>query len=430
MAVREGKWRCPNCRQVNRGRDLNCVGCGVVRGNVKFFLDDDAPEIQDEGLKKRATDGPDWICAFCDTSNAQSATVCKQCSGARNDGKNRDTTVRQDAREDPSAQVRQVNLQTIRDEAPLSGPATPASGSETTDTPPGTQKTSASSSPPQGSPKGCCGCFAFLFAIFLLFGLYDSFFTSTNLAEVVDRSWKRTLHLQQLVEEPWEGWEKNKPARLLIEKTESRVSGHTKTVIGYDDVEEKYQEKEQIGTETKTKTVRHRVQTGTKQVKKGVRDLGNGFFEDVYEEVPEYGYETETVEEEVPVYRNVTRTRIVKKPRYRLDPINENWLTGRQQLWKPAPSQTTSGAFEPPVWPDIPLSRAEATSTGAFMDTGRAEEYKVILRGVSNGKTFDLKEIKNRPLDSTLFEQMTKGSRWNLVISGLGSIDEVKPAAP
>ncbi|HNV69214.1 MAG TPA: hypothetical protein PKO06_05910 [Candidatus Ozemobacteraceae bacterium] len=421
MAVREGKWRCSNCRVVNRGRDLNCTGCGVVRGNVKFFLDEEAPEVQDEGLAKRATDGPDWICAFCDTSNVQSATVCKQCAGARTEGKQRETAVRQDAREDASAQIRQVNLQTIRDDTPSPTPA------------PSTAAKAAPAAPsetPKGSAKGCCGCFATLFALFLLFGLYDSLFTSTEIAEVVNRSWKRTLHLQVLVDEPWQGWEKEKPPKFRVSRSESRVSGHTKTVIGYDDVEEKYQEKELAGTKTKTKTVRRKVQTGTKQVKTGVRDLGNGFFEDVYKEVPVYDYENETVEEEVPVYRNVTRTRIVKKPRYRHDPINENWLEGTRQVWKKADSQTSQGTFEPPAWPPVPLGTAEATAVGTYLESGREEAYQATLRGVTSGKTHEVTTIKTRPLDSALFEKLTQGSRWQLEISGLGSLDGLTPVAP
>jgi hypothetical protein len=46
MAIREGKWKCPHCASVNRGRETSCPSCGNVRdASVKFFLEGDEPPV-------------------------------------------------------------------------------------------------------------------------------------------------------------------------------------------------------------------------------------------------------------------------------------------------------------------------------------------------------------------------------------------------
>src|SRR5262245_55277343 len=84
MAVREGKWRCPQCARVNRGADLACPGCGATRDeHVTFFLEDDAPEVTDEALLRRAAAGADWLCEYCSTSNTPDRSHCQQCGAER-----------------------------------------------------------------------------------------------------------------------------------------------------------------------------------------------------------------------------------------------------------------------------------------------------------------------------------------------------------
>src|SRR3954462_13621467 len=84
MAIREGKWRCPYCSTVNRGRDMACSGCGATRDeDVKFFLEEAAPEVTDEKLLAQARAGADWLCQFCETSNPPAATHCLHCGAER-----------------------------------------------------------------------------------------------------------------------------------------------------------------------------------------------------------------------------------------------------------------------------------------------------------------------------------------------------------
>jgi hypothetical protein len=89
-----------------------------------------------------------------------------------------------------------------------------------------------------------------------------------------------------------------------------------------------------------------REQSGTERVKVGKRDLGNGFFEDVYEDRPVY--------RERPVYG----TRVT----YEL----ETWVKDR--------TERASGSDRSPRWPDPGLR-------GREREAGRHETYVVLLEG-------------------------------------------------
>ncbi|MBN1646567.1 MAG: hypothetical protein JW874_00920 [Spirochaetales bacterium] len=87
MAIKEGKWKCQYCGAINPGRNTACADCKSVRGDdVKFFLDDDAGEVQDQDLLNMANAGADWSCDYCQTDNRSTDTVCRQCGAARSDG--------------------------------------------------------------------------------------------------------------------------------------------------------------------------------------------------------------------------------------------------------------------------------------------------------------------------------------------------------
>lgn len=84
MATYEGKWRCLRCSTVNIGRNLNCLTCGVKRGDdVKFFLDDNAAIVSDADLLRQANAGADWICRYCGGNNRAFDKQCSSCGSNR-----------------------------------------------------------------------------------------------------------------------------------------------------------------------------------------------------------------------------------------------------------------------------------------------------------------------------------------------------------
>lgn len=85
MAIREARWDCMYCgTKGNLGRNKSCHHCGRSRpGGTKFYLLGDTAEVTDEELLEQAGSGPDWICAFCGTSNKSESTSCRSCGAAR-----------------------------------------------------------------------------------------------------------------------------------------------------------------------------------------------------------------------------------------------------------------------------------------------------------------------------------------------------------
>lgn len=225
MAVREGKWKCPACGAVNLGRDMKCSGCGAVRGpNVKFFLEDDAAEVTDQGLLSTAEGGADWHCAFCGTDNRAGVAACRQCGAPREGMKSRETG-------------------TLPPAAPGAGPAggTPRGGA------PAARK----------SPARIIAAVA---AVVVVLAAAAFVLTRGKEATLTLRGgeWSREIRVERQEPARHEAWRDEAPADARILRTWQA----------------------QRSTE--------KVQVGTERVKTGTKDMGNGFFSDVLEDRPVY----------------------------------------------------------------------------------------------------------------------------------------------
>jgi hypothetical protein len=313
LAIREGAWDCPSCgRKGNRGPDKHCGGCGAPRGpEVKFYLPDDAPEVVEAAALKRAQAGPDWICPYCEADNPADNAFCSGC-GAPKDG----------------ATVREVAVHPT--DAPPPPPPQPLQAQ-----PPAGRKWTGPVM--KGCGLGCLGILA-LFALLLFLGRpKDAVLTVTDLR------WERAIEVEQAKTVTKQAWEGELPAGARVLSSSREVHHHVQV---------------QTGTRTATRTVNERVQTGTESVKVGSRDLGNGYFEDVYEDRPVY--ETQSSEEtyQEPVYREDP----VYKKRFRYE--IEEWSTVR----------TAKAADEgAPEWPDPEIGDREREGK-------RTERYEVVFK--------------------------------------------------
>lgn len=254
--VREGYWLCPYCSGRNRGPVRDCTGCGAPRGDdVPFRYDESAAEVTDAARLSEARLGADWVCPSCDTANRGDSASCANCGGARADGKALPTGFR-----------------------PEPAPAAPL--------------------PVTAPPAGRRRLRNVLLAAALVGG--GGFFAmrgrETTL-EVTGRSWERTVEIEAIRTVRESGWEGELPAGARpVSRT--RAIHHHDTVV--------------VGSRSVTREVEERVQAGTRRVKTGTRDLGNGYFEDVYEDEPVYETRTKRVTEEEPVteQRPVWRTKV------------------------------------------------------------------------------------------------------------------------
>lgn len=238
MAIREGKWKCPSCSTVNRGANVQCDQCGTTRdANVKFFLDEDAPEVTDPEQLKRAQAGADWICEYCGNSSPAASPICTGCGAPKS------------AKEKKHGDV-----------IPVGGP------------PPA--KPNADQVVMAPKPKSALGPVAF--GVILLMMLmccvcgWWQFRTQSDTATVATASWQRTIDIEDFIPVQESQWG-SAPEGAYAVRHQREQHGTREVKHG-----------------TKTETYTESVQVGTKRVKTGNRDLGNGHFEDVYKDEPIY----------------------------------------------------------------------------------------------------------------------------------------------
>src|SRR4051812_5596642 len=316
MAIREGAWDCPACgRKGNRGPEKFCGGCGRPRGpDVKFYLPDDAPEVTDAEALRRAEAGADWICPYCAADNPVSNSFCSGCGAPRDGAKTREV-VEHPLNETPAAAPQ-----------PLAAPA-------------------------QGGrsrwKKGCgLGCLGLLAIVALLIFLGRP--KSTTLT-VTGHHWVRSIAVEvqkPVTEQAWDG-EVPSGARILGSSREVHHVDHIQT-----------------GTRTRTRTVTERVRTGTERVKTGTRDLGNGYFQDVYEDRP--------------VYQNRSHEETYQEPVYRDQPVYSRRIRYEIERWVRDRQAKAEGRDLSPAWPVTGLGSKQRES-------GRQEFYEVFFKD-SDGK--------------------------------------------
>ncbi|MBF0500490.1 MAG: hypothetical protein HQM09_10250 [Candidatus Riflebacteria bacterium] len=359
--IREGKWICPNCSQKNTGSHIHCPSCGAARGNVEFIYEEDGEIINDEAAKQEALVA-DWVCGYCSTSNPGGRTTCKQCSAGKESGKDRE-----------------------QKDIPISEPE------QTAAEPSSDAKAAATKLP--GYLK--FGCLAVILFFLVIMGLECR--TTESLFEVTGLSWARTIKVEEFQAVRKSDWKDRVPlAATNLEQTRKERS-QRKIQIGEEDVDESYSEQ---------------VKVGTKKVKTGVKNLGNGRFKETYTDQP--------------IYENRTKTRRVRKPVYRSEPIYDTWVTFNINEWRPIDEKKLSGTSEEPKWPDTGASEHPTDRLGERRNVGRDEIYKVTFK-TSDGTIYkDVGTIGDKKIGADLFLKMRLQTKWKAMVSGLGTIKSIE----
>jgi hypothetical protein len=351
MAIREGKWKCPYCGTLNRGRDLDCTACGATRDReVKFIYDENAAEVTDEEQLRSARGGPDWVCETCGSSNPSTRGKCAQCGAPRGGSKRRDVLM-------------------------VGAP------------PPSPDARTALTAAPGRWKKAAVVVGAAAAAGVVLLALLAFFLTRTHDAQltVTGVEWQRSVEVEEFRTLTQEAWENEVPgdARVISRRREHH---HDRQV--------------QVGTRTEQETYTERVQVGTRKVKVGTRDLGNGYFEDVYRDEP--------------VYESRERTRTVEKPVYRSEPVYMDKVKYEVDRWVVARTEQAGGQDNAPVWPQVDESARRRTGK-------RTEKYVVRLRDPAEGDTYE------EEVSADVFARFAPGSTCRGRVNRLGMLVEVFP---
>ena len=329
MAVYEGKWRCLRCAAVNRGRNLNCLSCGVKRSeDAQFFLEDDAPELNDEQLLQQARAGADWICLYCGTNCRAAEKQCSGCGGSR------------------SAENRQ-----LAEETRGVGDWTEAAQKATR-----IQNAAQHHAPPNAARKpffsrrlikfglfSAGAVFAGFIALFAAL-VYISTLSYAVEMEVSGLEWKRTIALEEYKTVTETAWEGEVPPEARVQSSEDALHHTDKIATGTREVPETYTEQ---------------VASGTERYACGQTSKKNGYFEDKYC--------TRTT------YRTVTKTRNRTETVYKDIPVYKTRYTYLIDKWIAAGEKTTSGTDFNPQWSsdfkadNVHLREAERTETYSLL---------------------------------------------------------------
>jgi hypothetical protein len=345
MAIREGAWDCPACglKGIPGGRK-HCGGCGTARGeDVEFYLPEGAREITAEEELRRANAGPDWQCPYCGGDNPGFNTHCSGCGSSQDGTKKRST--------------REYRKQTAR----------PAKESDS-----------------NWGQRLLVGCSLLLLLFFI--GCWALTRTSEHTMQIQAMSWQRSIDVEVLgmvTETGWEGkGEVPRNARVLSRNREVR----------------EYQ-KVQTGTVSKTRTVTEKVQTGTRKVKVGTKDLGNGYFEDLYEEQP--------------VYQDKQRQERYEEPVYRDQPIYDTKVRYEVEKWHKKTEASLRGDDNKPRWPTVETAPKQRAGP-------RHEKYEIKLSG--DGKTYTYE-----PKTEEEFTRYSPGQTVKAAVTVTGTVTELSP---
>lgn len=380
MAIRVGRWDCPTCSTKGiLGPEKSCTVCGAPRPkNVKFYLTDDAEVVTDKKRLEEAKAGADLVCSNCGTHNAATRTVCSTC------GNPLSTT----ADDDIQLGQKLFNLDGTAKEPTFTGTlsggdtrtaeeieeeAYHKAGGLTSDIERiKTRRKAIRWSLFVGIPLGMLALVWYLFS------------THTEPVTVTGHTWERNINVlayKNVEEEDW-----------------SVPDGGTQTgsfqaIHHYDHVLDHY--------ETRTRSVQ--VQTGSESVKCGTRDMGNGYFEDVYCDEPIYETREESYEE--PIYRD--------------DPVYQTKYRYTVWRWVPDHDITTQGKDTTAVkWP------FEAVDGKTFRYGDTNQVYNLLLH--SDKRKFDFTDNLPEPR----WRLYAPGQKVKVVYNNLGTYkgleDELK----
>lgn len=345
MAIREGAWDCPACQSKGiPGSRKYCGSCGAARGpDVAFYLPEGAREITEAEEIRRANAGPDWKCPYCNGDNPGFNTHCSGC-GSPQDGTEKRAT------------------RTILDRA-ASAPAP------------------AAPNPLGRFLTGCC-----LVVLLFFVGCWMLTRTTVQTLQIQSMAWQRSIDVEVLgmvVEEGWQG-KGEVPSRARVLSRTRGVREHRKV---------------QTGTVSRTRTVTEKVEAGTRKVKVGTRDMGNGYFEDVYRE--------ETI------YENQRKEEHYEEPVYRDEPVYDTRVRYEIERWRKESTAAEKGSDNRPRWPSV-------TEDAKRRAGSRQEQYQIVLAG--GGKTYTYETDKE-----ARFTPFSPGQRVRAEVTAMGVVTDIEP---
>lgn len=350
----EGRWTCSSCGTADiSGRHKSCRDCGSPREAADGETDFDfggttatgastEAGVADADALDTAEAGADWHCSACGAANRGDVGNCRACGAAPGE--------------------------------------------------------TAAPEPTPDRPKGR-GLKGLVVAGVLIAGVVFWVTRTQELQGEVARSWSHTVTQQRFTPLTTGGWQdklRERPPEMPVEG-----AGGDGGVQKVRDCSRKQNGTRRVadGTERVCRNKTRKVQDGTREACE-VRDLGNGFAEEVCTDTPVY--KTESSEE------------CADETRYREEPVFDTWCTYDTWAWKTLDEQTTSGTWDDPRWPVVksgPLDRQQRT---------QAYEIVITYPWRSGSETH-----KVEPTSQKALEGWQEGVPVGLTVNNLGKVVEL-----
>jgi ribosomal protein L40E len=250
--------------------------------------------------------------------------------------------------------------------------------------------------PPPPAPMAVkVGC-----GIILLLLLIVSFLSCRETAEkieVLDTQWSRVIERSQYKTVKETAWEDEVPQAAVRLSSSREIRDYKQIPDGFEEVEESYTEKVKVGED---------------KVEDGKIDLGNGRFKVKYKMVPRYKEER--------------RTKMVKRQKYRKEPIYAEKVTYNVDRWVDISPVELKGTQDEPKWPDPGIKQNTPPQIGDISEKARKEAYLVKIKRLSDSKEYEVKKMRDKELTYEQFMKLRKGTQWEAIFSGLGDLREIK----
>ena len=405
MADREGLWDCPSCGHAGiPGFDLVCPNCGKSRGEVKFYLPDNARVLTSPDEIARAHAGADWVCRHCDAAVPATKTICPQCGAERGTSPSR-PVIHYEPGETPrdsddaagkvdlEPATQDVLIDWHRDDinfAEADVPEIPVPRKRKNDDPP-KWKNDWGKRPNRNFPlsgQQVTWILGILLVIALIAGGLYMFLHTKEVQTTVDHfEWMWTISIDEYRTMREEGWDIPVGGRYVSQREKVH---HT--------------EQYACGTEMETETYA----CGSHEESCGTSDNGNGSFSDCTRNVTDY------CEREVSVTKYCDRD------------VYQTWYTYDIDRWVYSRSVPTSGTQRDdpaPYWGEFSLNCANQTLLGCERENHRSQTYLVFFKD-EEGK---IKKYEENSQDD--WNQYQFGTNYTLRVNHFGQIrnDPLRP---
>jgi hypothetical protein len=377
IRIIEGTWNCSSCGTKGiPARHKKCPHCNNPReltGKESEFDFGGTDAATGKSLREGVTDekalelanaGADWFCAYCGASNRGDQPICKNCRAERT-----------------------TDAQALEEET---DPGLPP--------------------PPRATPAKRTlrtvgmvllgGLFFFCCGGTLLLGFWASR-THDYTGQVASTEWKRTVYQERFTPVTLEGWRDE----LRVQPPRMPVNG-TGEVAGVQNIRgcvsrQRGTRKVADGTERVCTTKTRKVACGTEE-KCSTRDKGNGFKEEICEDVAKYC--SESYED----CRNETR--------YRDEPVYDQKCSYDTYQWKEVDRRELSGQDnEPPRWPELSVGPADRLR--------REERYTVHIEYEDDGT----QRTPFEPKTEQEYLAWKKGQQVSVTVDNMGEVKKVLP---